>query len=49
LFEGVQKAGLNTLMWDGKDQNGMEVASGFYFYQLKTEGFKANKKMILLK
>lgn len=37
------------VVWDGTDNQGQRVASGVYFYQLKTPLFAANKKMILLK
>ncbi|MEW5767788.1 MAG: PKD domain-containing protein [bacterium] len=35
--------------WDGKDMAGMEVASGVYFYELKTGGFVAIRKMVVLR
>jgi flagellar hook assembly protein FlgD len=44
-----QSAGNYEVIWDGKDENGKEVASGIYFYQLKTKDFTATKKMILLR
>jgi hypothetical protein len=35
--------------WDGRNDNGDPVSSGVYFYQLRVRGFKAAKKMVLLK
>jgi hypothetical protein len=35
--------------WDGKDNSGIQVASGTYFYQLKTKDATVTKKMILLR
>ncbi|MCH8149994.1 MAG: right-handed parallel beta-helix repeat-containing protein [Planctomycetes bacterium] len=35
--------------WNGRDTIGHEVASGVYFYRLKTEGFSETRKMVLLK
>ena len=36
-------------VWDGKDDNGLAVSSGTYFYQLKIGDFVSSKKMLLLK
>jgi WD40 repeat protein len=45
-----RKAGHHTTHWDGNDNSGQSVASGIYFYVLKTDdGFSDTKKMILLK
>jgi len=38
-----------NIIWDGKDDSGKEVASGIYFYQLKTKDYTATKKMVLLR
>ena len=38
-----------NIIWDGKDDIGKEVASGIYFYQLKTKDYTATKKMVLLR
>jgi hypothetical protein len=38
-----------SVIWDGKDYSGKEVASGIYFYQLKTKDFTDTKKMVLLR
>ncbi|MHC4238394.1 MAG: sialidase family protein [Planctomycetota bacterium] len=35
--------------WEGRDDNGEFVASGVYFYSLKTGGFTQTKKMVYLK
>lgn len=49
LVDGYQKAGFRKIIWDGKDQNEKEVASGIYFYRLKKETEIQTKKMILVK
>jgi len=35
--------------WDGKADTGERVASGTYFYTLRTEGYTSTQKMIILK
>jgi len=49
LIHTQQAAGLYQVCWDGKDQNGVPVSSGIYFYQIKTETFSKTKKMILMR
>jgi len=49
LVNGHQTQGLKSVKWDGKDQQGYQVASGFYFYRIKTDDFAQTKKMLLMK
>jgi hypothetical protein len=35
--------------WDGRNQQGEQMANGLYFYRLKAGDFRAIKKMVLLK
>ncbi len=42
-------AGYKSVLWDGKDNSGKEVASGIYFYQIKIGDFSEAKKLVLLK
>ncbi|OGC77685.1 MAG: hypothetical protein A2Z27_00980 [candidate division Zixibacteria bacterium RBG_16_50_21] len=42
-------AGYKQVIWDGTNQNGDEVASGVYFYRIKSVDFATTKKMVLLK
>jgi flagellar hook assembly protein FlgD len=43
------QAGDYTVLWNGKDNSGNQVAGGVYLYMLNAGGFKAQKKMTLLK
>ncbi len=40
---------MNSVYWDGKNENGESVTSGLYFYKLEVEGFSTSKKMILMR
>jgi len=43
-------AGTHTYIWDGKDERGLDRASGIYIYQLKAgDKFSAHKKMLLVR
>ena len=41
--------GSHIVNWDGQDNAGKQVASGVYFYKLKTHDSDISKKMLLLK
>ena len=50
VFEnGYQAGGSYSLRWNGRDDRGLTVASGVYFYSLETSEARFMKKMILLK
>jgi hypothetical protein len=49
LVSGLYSAGLHTIIWNGTDRTGNEVASGVYFARLIAEGRNATRKMILLR
>lgn len=49
LFNEYQKKGDYTVMWDGKNDQGKDLATGVYFYRLKTDHFEKSRKLILLR
>ena len=49
LESGVKNSGYHTLSWDSKDNYGKSVSTGIYIYQLQTEKYIKNNKMILIK
>ena len=42
-------AGRHSVSWNGRDENGMEVAAGVYFARLTVDSESATGKMVLLK
>ena len=49
LVDEKQDMGYYDIIWDGTDENGEELASGLYIYQLISDEHTENKKMLLLK
>jgi hypothetical protein len=49
LVDKTQKPGAYKVIWEGNNKAGSAVASGVYFYRLKTEEYTDSKKMILIK
>ena len=49
LVDGHQGAGVHEVTWRGRDDRGGEVASGLYFYRLRSDGGDHVRKMTLLK
>ncbi|KQC04733.1 MAG: hypothetical protein APR54_02015 [Candidatus Cloacimonas sp. SDB] len=41
--------GFHEVIWDGRDDNGVKVSSGVYYYMLDAKNLKSMKKMVLLK
>ncbi|RKY91388.1 hypothetical protein DRQ15_05105 [candidate division KSB1 bacterium] len=50
LVDEVEKPGYYTVHWDGRDDQGLELPSGVYFYRLRVarDKFVETKKMLLL-
>ena len=49
LVDENQAAGRYSIRWDGRDDRGLTVSSGIYFYSLRADKFRAVKKLMLLK
>jgi len=49
LVNQYENAGYYSSKWDGTDNDNRRVASGIYFYELKTNDFISRKKMIVLR
>lgn len=49
LLVGSLAAGDHAVQWDGRTDDGAPVASGIYFYRLKSGDFEGMQRMVLLK
>jgi flagellar hook assembly protein FlgD len=49
LVEKDQVPGAYTVIWDGRDASGSEMASGIYLYRLATSDLSVTKKLVLLR
>lgn len=49
LVDEPQAAGTYEVLWNGRDDNGAEVASGVYLYRLQVGDFSQIRKMVLMK
>jgi len=48
-FAGEGVSGINRVEWNGRTADGVEAATGMYFYRVNANNFVATKKMVLLK
>jgi len=49
LLDEPARAGIHSVMWDGRNDRGSTVGSGIYFYRLATPARTLTRKMVLLK
>lgn len=49
LFKGKQCAGKYIINWDGKDEKGIEVQPGVYFFNLTSGKYNKSKTAIIIK
>ncbi|MFQ5771110.1 MAG: FlgD immunoglobulin-like domain containing protein [bacterium] len=49
LVNAEQQAGFKSVVWDASDDQGKQLPSGVYFYQMVTPNFKKTKKLLFLR
>ena len=49
LVDAVQEAGSYEIQWDGKNNNGLPMASGIYLYRIRAGEFTDMQKMMLVR
>lgn len=49
LINNKMTAGKHNIVWDGKDSNNRQTASGVYFYRFEADNYKKVNKMIMMK
>jgi hypothetical protein len=49
LVDDILEPGRYSVIWDGSNVSGSDVASGVYIYRLETNNFSITRKMILVK
>lgn len=49
LVNEFRVAGTHQTDWDGLSDDGVQVATGVYFYRITTDAFSSTRKMVLLK
>jgi hypothetical protein len=49
LVNETMEYGYHSVIWNGIDELGQPVSSGVYFSELRAEGFRKSKKMLLIK
>jgi len=49
LLNHDMSAGYHKISWDGRNNHGRLVSSGLYIFRIKTSGFTASRKMLMIK
>jgi len=49
LLDGSRPAGRHTLLWDGRNDNGVQVGSGVFYYRLRAGKDVITKKLVIVR
>jgi len=49
LVDDYVQAGQHQIIWDGKNDNGIQVSTGIYYYIMQSGSFRSMKKAVFMK
>jgi flagellar hook assembly protein FlgD len=49
LFEGTHSGGTYEVVWNGKNEQGLQVPSGVYFVKLNAGAFSGSQRIVVVK
>jgi len=49
LVNDFHQSGEYTVVWNGRDDNGLQVSSGVYFYRMRAGEYQSVRRMLLMK
>jgi len=49
LIDNEERFGYQSIQWDAKNDDGDDVSSGVYFYQIRSSNFNAVGKLVFVK
>ncbi|MEE9553756.1 MAG: FlgD immunoglobulin-like domain containing protein [candidate division Zixibacteria bacterium] len=49
IVDDYYQAGYHSIVWDGRNESGDDVASGVYYYRLESGDYRTSRKMMLVR
>jgi len=49
LIDEIHQHGEHSIVWNGRDDNGVSVGSGVYFYRMMAGEYQSVRRMMLIK
>lgn len=49
LLNDTKTAGVHSIIWDGRDDDGREMSSGIYYFRMHSGKYSSTRKMLMLK
>jgi hypothetical protein len=48
LVDRTESVGAHEVTWDGRDEDGVRVAPGVYYYRIDAGGFRTGKSLVIV-
>jgi subtilisin family serine protease len=48
LVNGIEPAGVRTIVWNGTGSDGSHVRSGVYFYRMLADGYRSDRRLVVV-